>query len=238
MNTNVSKYCLGSLVALSMMGMASQGLAQPLPNDTPRVNTYQCLMINNQPTTIVDTPRGRIAMIVWQSGFFSGGGWTPERRCIEVSKRFQQHENNRNLQYVSTGTLNGYNIICVAEKLDDSGKKSSYQCQDNGLILTLEHKDDPTKVMRELFNLKARQTTGAITRGSKPTTPVIDLEDFLENAEPIEEISDSFAPNNTPENVAPTNNTRNQENQSQNSNISEENYLDICSQPNSICSSK
>ena len=236
MNTNLPKMLLGSIAVLSLIGLTSTVFAQSLPYNTTKVNTYKCLTIKGQPTTVVDTPRGRISLIVWQSGFFSRGGWTPERRCQEVSNRFQHHENTRNLRYISTGTLNGYNIICVAEKQETIDRDNSYQCQNNGLILTLENKDDPNQVMRELFNLAARASGGPITRGGKPTKMIIDLEEFLDKAEPIENVSISPDGKTTTENVPPAILLPTPENQIKKPNSPSENHLDLCSEGNQICS--
>jgi hypothetical protein len=236
MNTNSLKVFLGSIAFLFLMGLTSTVFAQSLRYTPTRVNTYKCLTLKGQPTTVVDTARGRISLIVWQSGFFSSGGWTPERRCQEVSNRLQNYENTRNLRYISTGTLNGYNIICVAEKREATDRENSYRCQNNGLILTLENKDDPNQVMRELFNLAARAGGGPITRGGKPTKVMIDLEEFLDKAEPIENVSISPDSKNTTESVPPAIIPPTPENQIKKPNGSSKTYLDLCSEGNQICS--
>jgi hypothetical protein len=232
MKTDLPKSLIGSIAALSLVGNAPGVVAQALPYNTARLNTYECVTLNGKPNTVVNTPRGTISLIVWQSGFFSTSGWTPERRCQEVSKRFQQHENTGELRYISTGTLNGYNIICVAEKIESSTGSPSYLCQNHGIILTLENKDDPNKVMRELFNLTARTSEGPITRGSRPTTAAIDLEDFLQKAETVEEISAASEDKTTAnsQNPPPT-----QEKKTGSENSLPENHLDLCSDKNPMC---
>lgn len=79
-------------------------------------NSYKCIQLNGKPTTIVDTARGRIQLIVWQSDFFRDSGWTPQKRCNEVTKRFQQFSDSGSLRYIATGTMNQQPVICVAEK--------------------------------------------------------------------------------------------------------------------------
>ena len=133
----------------------------PAQNQGP---DYSCIFHSGRFLTVAQTPRGKIPLIVWQSEAF-GSQWTPEARCKAVSGRFQSFAHRDQLGYISTGELNNYPIICVSEEYGD--------CLSNGLLLTLEPQDNPTLVLKELFNL-----SDAITRST--TKPVIDLEYLLE----------------------------------------------------------
>ena len=132
---------------------------------------YQCIEHLGRFLTVAQTPRGRVPLIIWQSESF-GSQWTPEIRCRAVSTRFQTFARMDLLQYISTGELNNYPIICVSEEYGD--------CIGNGLLLTLEPQDNPTVVLKELFNL-----SDAITRST--TKPVIDLEYLLEEKNTLED---------------------------------------------------
>ncbi|NBD15044.1 MAG: hypothetical protein GVY04_02520 [Cyanobacteria bacterium] len=152
-----------------------------LPQDstaTQPKNSIQYFCLNEggkQPVTVVDTKRGRIELIIWKSQFFANSGYTPQKRCDQVTARFQQHSDAETLRYISTGTMNQQNVICVAK--NDAG-----DCRSDGLLITLEAQDNPNQVLRELFNLKERASSGGIFRnvGGEEMKEVIVWDDFLE----------------------------------------------------------
>ena len=131
---------------------------------------YECKNEANKLSTVAHTERGMIELIVWESNYF-GSNWSPVKRCEAVSQRFQLFSNQRLLRFVSTGNLNNYNVICISEKAGN--------CIDQGLLLTLEQKDQPTQVLRQLFNYRA-----SIRRGPKKKE-VIDFERLLNERTPI-----------------------------------------------------
>lgn len=157
---------------------------------------YRCIDRNGTPATVAYTVRGAIELIVWKSQYFSGSGYTPESRCLEVTNRFQQHSDAKNLRYISTGVVNKHNVICVSE---DSGN-----CKSDGLLITLQYDDNPEQVMRELFNLAARKSGGGITRvGSRnrPLKETIDIDRHLAESPIAQDLTTKEAPttSNTPE---------------------------------------
>lgn len=52
---------------------------------------YLCEMKQNISITYAHTPTETVEFIGWQSQAFSKSGYTPERRCQEVTARFQKH---------------------------------------------------------------------------------------------------------------------------------------------------
>jgi len=130
---------------------------------------YECRNAADQLSTVAHTERGMIELIVWESDYF-GSNWSPAKRCETVSQRFQQFSDQQLLRFVSTGNLNNYNVICISEQ---AGK-----CLDQGLLLTLEQNDKPTRILRQLFNYRA-----SIHRG--PQKVVIDFERLLNQRTPI-----------------------------------------------------
>jgi hypothetical protein len=175
MKNKIMAIVLCSTLGVISLGKPSQAQYQP------QRNIYTCLERNGKSTTVVDTRRGRIELIVWQSNFFQGSGWDPQSRCEEVSSRFQQFSDTGELRYVTTGKINGYNVICVA----DSERPQQNICQNNGLLITLEPNDNPEQVKNELFDVAARIRGQAITRGcpSEPNyykKPILDLSKFLQ----------------------------------------------------------
>lgn len=139
------------------------------------------------PTTLASTRRGNVAMIFWQSTFFAqqGKGFTPTDRCKEVSKRFQAFYQEGILSYLTTGKMNNQNVICVSDEYGGP-------CQ--GLLLTLEPKDNPEQVLQELLNVRAR-ARGAIVRSSGSS--YVDVQEFLDNAPVEKDVSLKVLPSTT-----------------------------------------
>ncbi|MEL6495308.1 MAG: COP23 domain-containing protein [Cyanobacteria bacterium J06623_7] len=146
---------------------------------------YRCMQRAGIPATVAYTPRGAIELIQWQNDFFNASQYTPERRCQEVSDRFQHHSQANNLRFISTGVINNYKAICIAE---DTGN-----CKADGLLLTLEPDDNSETVLRNLFSLEARRQTGGVLRGggSLPVEPegkkTIDLNEFLADSPTVDD---------------------------------------------------
>lgn len=141
-------------------------------------NTYTCVNYKGKPTTVVDTPRGKIQLIVWESDYFRHSGWNPQKRCQEVTKRFQEFSDKGTLKYVTTGKMNKYPVICVGKQVPGGG----FQCQSDGLLITLQANDNPDQVLRDLFTSAAKVGGTPITRGKT----VVSITQFIDNAPVID----------------------------------------------------
>ena len=75
------------------------------------------------------------------------------------------------------------------------------------MLITLQHNDNPEKVLRDLFNLAARKNSGPIDRTNsrrRPLKEMVDLDKFLEESPVINSLSrNSTAPSSNSEKVAP-----------------------------------
>ena len=141
-------------------------------------NIYQCVNYENKPTTIVDTARGRIKLIVWESQYFANSGWSPQKRCEAVSARFQKFSDDRSLKYVSTGIMNRkYKVICVSRPRPGRG----YACNDDGLLITLQPNDNPSAVLKNLFVNASKLGGTAVVRGET----AVSIDTILNKAEII-----------------------------------------------------
>ncbi|MDJ0897215.1 MAG: COP23 domain-containing protein [Xenococcus sp. MO_188.B8] len=160
-------------------------LAQTVAKDkqsTKQDVQYRCIDRNGTPATVAYTRRGPIELILWNSNYFSGSGYTPERRCQEVTARFQQHSDAKNLRYISTGVMNKYQVICVSEK--------SGNCKPDGLLITLQNDDNAQQVFKDLFDLANRKVAGGIYRPAMPgieIKEVINVDNFLDQSPLMEE---------------------------------------------------
>lgn len=148
---------------------------------------FSCQIWEGQPTTMAQTQRGLLPLIVWKSEYFNSSGYTPESRCQIVSSRFQHHAERDNLRFITHGTLNAQKVLCVANRRDLAGGSHNYECQnplEGSLLLTLESADDPEAILSELFAVASRANWGAVVfRGGSRFG--IDLEEVLESREPV-----------------------------------------------------
>ncbi len=171
-----------TIIPISILAIINSIL--PLPSHAQSQNIYNCLEFKNNPTTVVDTQRGRIQLIIWNSNFFRASGWTPQRRCEAVTQRFQKFSDSGSLRYIATGRMNRLPVICVAEK-----KPSGFKCKSDGLLITLQPSDNPNNVLIDLFDISSRISSGGLSRGG-----ILDLEEFLEN---VPTIPDETQPSST-----------------------------------------
>ncbi|MCM1983295.1 COP23 domain-containing protein [Lyngbya confervoides] len=169
----------GAKNSLDPVRSSTPGSSSSDPGATEASRTvYECMKSRGRLFTVAHTSRGMIPLIEWRSLVF-GQQWTPEVRCNTVSNRFQQFSAQNLLQFISTGALNNYPIICVSKEYGD--------CLNDGLLLTLEPKDDPNQVLRSLFDLSSH-----ITRSGSKT--VIDMEYLLDEKAPLEATEGDLAP--------------------------------------------
>ena len=169
---------LGLAMATILGGILTLPLLTSAQNSSS-TNQYRCEEINGKPTTVLYTPQKRIAIIVWRSRHF-GAQWNPRARCEAVSKRFQDHHNQKNLRYITTGMMNGYNIICVADRDLET-------CKPDGILITLENEDNPRQVAEELFSIERREGNRPLARGGESEEFLLDFEKFIRESPPLEE---------------------------------------------------
>lgn len=176
------------VIATTLGLMVAPSLVQPSQAETQSSSRFFCgASINPKtgektPMTMARTQRGNVAMIRWKSNFFNNArqDFTPMSRCTEVSRRFQTFYNEGILSYLTTGTMNAQNVICVAEE---------YGGPCSGLLLTLEPQDNPQQVLQDLMDIRTR-ASGPITRSAGPA--YFDVEQFLETA-PVQ--TETITPN-------------------------------------------
>ena len=106
------------------------------------------------------------------------GKYTPQRRCDEISPRFQEAYDNGSLIYLTNGMINNQPVIC-------SAKKYAGECIT--MLLTLRPEDDSIEVLNELTDVLYGRVVGPIreSSGIPQVYYKIDLEEALRNA-PVE----------------------------------------------------
>jgi len=119
--------------------------ASPLPAEA-RAQDFVCSSVGGVPTTTASMADGRsVPVIRWTSNAFDGAGWTPERRCQEVSSRFTTYHRDGRLNYITTGRINGLPVICTAAS-------NGGPC--DGLLYTLKPGQNATATLRNLFDVR------------------------------------------------------------------------------------
>ena len=140
----------------------------------PRVNAgaryYTCVSERGVPTTTAVMDSGKqIPVIRWVSDVFTGSGWTPQRRCQEVSERFTKLSNQGLLNYLTTGSLNGLSVICATVNKKDS-------CDSNNLLYTMKPGQDATSTLKRLFTVRTYAVRPLNETGDRV---FIDLNEYL-----------------------------------------------------------
>jgi hypothetical protein len=122
----------GSILS-GFMGFASPSQAQSVE--------FQCgADYQNIPTTYVETPGGVVEIFKWKSTYFQGA-YTPVQRCLEVTQRMNQFQPD----YLVTGRVNNYNVICAGMSCDRNGRN---------ILLTLRPDQNPSQVLQEIDNTR------------------------------------------------------------------------------------
>lgn len=151
-------------LVLSCTGLHPVSAAQP--------TQFVCQKRGKVSTTIAKTPRGNVPVINWKSDIFKGSGWTAERRCEEVSSRFQRFSEAGQLNFLTSGTMNGQPVICVAT--EEKGG-----CVDLLFTLRPDSKKTPNETLNDLLDVRARQSS-ALTESEGRL--YINMNDFLQTA--------------------------------------------------------
>ncbi|MGJ5674334.1 MAG: COP23 domain-containing protein [Nostochopsis sp.] len=137
-----------SVIALATIATISQpSLAERRPNVE-----FVCGMNNGVPATIAQQqPRGNVAMIRWVRSFAPDSRWTPQERCEQVSRKFQENQQNGNLKYIVPGksSANGLPVLCASRTLSPN----IISCSAQQILMTLRQGDNPKSVIEQLMEV-------------------------------------------------------------------------------------
>lgn len=184
------KSLLLSLVFMSSLTMAI-GKANAEENndntadDGVKIQSFQCGKLGGTFTTFIHftNPNGqerKSALIKWTKKYITDANWSPEKRCVAVSKRLNdrfQEEGNVNFFLVSstkeytnstTGATESANVICFSRSGKTDENDNSSDC--DGVFLTLSPKEDADKAKLDLQSMFAEAGTVAkepVVRGKR-----------------------------------------------------------------------
>ena len=144
-------------------------------NNTPAAQqryTFECRNIYGNPTTVAisDQWGGEARrFMVWETNFGHEVGYTPQKRCEEVTGRLDKYFSQGGI-YITHGLMNNQKVICITNRKGNGCQK---------LLYTLKPDQDPNEALDSLFSLNDRHFAGRPLReGSCPT--YISINDWLD----------------------------------------------------------
>lgn len=146
---------LSVLLPVTVNGADNPPKPEPAPtSDTPR---FSCQVQNGQYMVMYQPKSQPGKSFPWAVPSAMGGGWSPERRCYEISRRLEAYRPDGLLE-MRTAIENGYNIICATTEKNPT-------CR---IVLTVPPGQDPIVTRDRVFaNIttadSGQQTTGVAT---------------------------------------------------------------------------
>jgi hypothetical protein len=137
---------------------------------------FDHVMQQDLPTTYALTQGEQRAIVRWSTEYFTSSGWDPQRRCEDVSPRFQAAYNNNTLNFITNGRMNNQPVLCTA--LADGG-----ECED--LLITLRPEDNPQQFAQELGQILKGRSTGPLRHNAHEEKQIyiqVDIKEFIRNA--------------------------------------------------------
>lgn len=110
-------------------------------------------------------------MIRWSSSTFNEAGWSQQRRCEEVSARFDTYLKQGRLAFITTGRMNGQPVICTA-------RSKGGGC--DGLLYTLKPGQNATTTLRNLLEIRVK-ARGPLNETTERL--YVSLDELLETAQ-------------------------------------------------------
>lgn len=128
------------------------------PTPTNRNNfdpRFGCEVVNGEYTVMYYPESQPNNSYPWAVPSQLGGGWTPERRCDEISRRLEFYREDGLLE-MSTGIENGYNTVCVTTQVAPT---------DCRIVLTVPPGQDPQLTRDLVFENLLIADDGGQTQG-------------------------------------------------------------------------
>ncbi len=131
------------------------------------------------PTTYVKVgPDERKAVIRWVSRYSSGSGYTPQQRCLEVTRRFNTlYTRPGGIDIITTGYLNGLPVIY-------SPSNGRERANSSNLLFTLKSGENATEKIQQLFDIREGASSSPLFESSSDSATV-HFNKFLESV-PVE----------------------------------------------------
>ncbi|REJ55485.1 MAG: hypothetical protein DWQ56_14380 [Microcystis aeruginosa DA14] len=175
---------LQTLTKTLTIALIGVGPALTLQSPSQAQARFECLLPVTGPHVGVPTTYAKVGsnerkpVIRWVSRYSSGSGYTPQQRCLEVTKRFNTLDARpRGIDIITTGYLNGLPVIY-------SPSHGRERANSSNLLFTLKRGEDATQKIQLLFDLRAGHYTEPLFESSSDSV-IVYFNKFLENA-PVE----------------------------------------------------
>ena len=119
---------------------------------------FFCGQIDGVPATITSHPRlGEVPFILWvSSDYFGDPSYTPQKRCEEVSRRFQTNHEAGTLKYIFAGRATTYPALCASTTTE------IMQCTNENVLMILRASDDAVAIIRQIGEINTANTFNPI----------------------------------------------------------------------------
>ncbi|RFP54998.1 MAG: hypothetical protein BJG00_015640 [Limnothrix sp. CACIAM 69d] len=170
------KWAIASLVALNLPWMTAETARA---GAIKSLASFQCQQVNGYYATVAVQRNGRTApVIAWTSEEFSDAGYTPQRRCGEVTSRLNGvlRENGNRLSniYLTVGRVNSHTVVCSVGNMRSG-------CNRNNVLFTLSQtnrrSNDPREVLERLFNTRVLSSGNPVQESGGQ--PYVNLESLV-----------------------------------------------------------
>lgn len=129
----------------------------------------------NVPATFARAQDGkRVLMIRWVERDYYGEQWSSQRRCREVSRRFQRSYDHGTLKYITEGIINGKPVICAPVSAVDS-------CTEKTILFTLKQGANAKEVLQQLLDRRGLAAGRVLNETNR--SYIIDVDFYLNNAQ-------------------------------------------------------
>lgn len=145
------KGAIAAVVALvAPLGLSNAAWAGEIKS----LDSFRCQRVGGNYATVAVQRGGRTApLIAWSTEEFSDAGYTPQRRCNEVTNRFNSvlRENGNSLRniYLTVGPVNRLVVLCHTGNMNSG-------CNRSNVLFTLSQRNqrdrDPREILENLFN--------------------------------------------------------------------------------------
>ena len=127
---------------------------EEIETETATVPRFRCEIVGGEYTVMYYPVSQDNQGFAWAVPGEMGGGWTPERRCNEISRRLESYRPD-GLYELLTGIENGYNTICATTEDIPS-------CR---IVLTVPQGENPQWVRDRIFQNLVVADSGTVTQG-------------------------------------------------------------------------
>ena len=157
------------LLCVNMTIMVAVSISVSEPAHASATKFY-CDSSKSVPVTYFRTADGRKkALIRWKSTGF--GIWTPQKRCVEISRRFQRNSEQGTLGSLASGSIKGQRVICAVNSLSEL-------CNDRNVLFALKKDSNADQVMQRMMDRSSLGTASVINQSSNSIN--IDLDRYLD----------------------------------------------------------